>query len=96
MPANFNETSSPNLLIIRSLIHGAFFLISCSSASVRLRNLSKLAVYWKRRIQGIRNKDGLKKQEEGTVGLTKISRSFIYSGALGLKRQGQIVDGMVT
>ena len=70
--------------------------MSRSSASVRLRNLSKLAVCICRRIHGVRNKDGLKKQEGGTVGLTKISRSFIYSGALGLKRQGQIVDGMVT
>ena len=30
------------------------------------------------------------------IRLTKIGRSFINSGALGLKRQGQIFDGMVT
>ena len=37
-----------------------------------------------------------KARGEGTVGLTKIGRSFMNSGALGLKRQGQIFDGMVT
>ena len=46
MPANFNVTFSPNLLAIRSLIHGALFWMSRSSASVTLRNFSKLAVYW--------------------------------------------------
>ena len=96
MPGNVNVAPSPNLITILSLIHGAFFVMFCSNDRVRLRNLSKLAVCICRRIHGVRNKDGLKKQEEGTVGLTKISRSFIYSGALGLKRQGQIVDGMVT
>ena len=97
MPGNVKVAPSPNLITILSLIHGAFFLISCSNASVRLRNLSKLAVRWKVRIHGVRNKDGLISKVEGHgIRLTKIGRSFMNSGALGLKRQGQIFDGMVT
>ena len=36
------------------------------------------------------------KEQKDTVQLTKIGRSFMNSGALGLKRQSQIFDGMVT
>jgi hypothetical protein len=36
------------------------------------------------------------KEQKDTVQLTKIGRSFMNSGALGLKRQCQIFDGMVT
>jgi len=58
MPGNVNVAPSPNLITILSLIHGAFFLMCCSNDRVRLRNLSKLAVYWKRRIHDVRNKYG--------------------------------------
>ena len=58
MPGNVNVAPSPNLITILSLIHGAFFLMLCSNDRVRLRNLSKLAVFICSRIHGVRNRYG--------------------------------------
>ena len=55
MPGNVNVAPSPNLITILSLIHGAFFVMSCSNDKVKLRNLSKLAVFKWSRMNGVRN-----------------------------------------
>ena len=72
-------------------------MMLCSNDRVKLRNLSKLAVLYVVEFMVLEtNMRKTAKLIGHDTRLTKIGRSFINSRALGLKRQGQIFDGMVT